>query len=80
MIMCFDVKKAKAFIQQEGCDGITLNFYTTADQEIVDIARVIQSYIRVLGIQVKIKQLEWSDYKEAINKGEPAHVLPGLVG
>jgi len=67
----FDVQKAKAFIQQEGFDGITLNFYTTADQEIVDIAEVIQSYIRVLGIQVKIKQLEWSAYKEAINKGEP---------
>ena len=66
-----DVQKAKEVIQQEGFSGITLNFYTTADQEVVDIAEVIQSYIRELGIQVRIKQLEWSAYKEAINQGEP---------
>jgi peptide/nickel transport system substrate-binding protein/oligopeptide transport system substrate-binding protein len=48
-----------------------VNFYITADQEIIDIAEVIQFYIRDIGINVRIKQLEWSAYKEAINRGEP---------
>ena len=48
-----------------------MHFYITADQEVVDIAEVLQSYIEAAGIHVRIKQLEWSAYKEAVNKGEP---------
>jgi ABC-type transport system substrate-binding protein len=67
----FDLQEAKRIIRQEGLAGSRLKFYTTADQEIVDIAEVIQSYMHELGITVKIKQLEWSAYKEAVNQGEP---------
>lgn len=67
----YDPVKAKEIIVKEGLKGASINFYVTADQEIVDIAEVIQSYIRDAGINVKIKQLEWSAYKEALNKGEP---------
>lgn len=67
----FDVQKARSYIEREGYSGITLNLYVSAEQEIIDVAEVIQSYIHELGIMVKIKQLEWSAYKEAINKGEP---------
>ena len=52
-------------------EGSTIHFYITADQEIVDIAEVIQSYIQAAGIKAEIKQLEWSAYKEAVNRGEP---------
>ncbi|MBA4373521.1 MAG: hypothetical protein C0402_11750 [Thermodesulfovibrio sp.] len=47
-----------------------INFYVNADQEVVDIAEIIQWYLRKAGIEVKIKQLEWSAYKAAINNGE----------
>jgi len=67
----YNPEKAKELIKKEGLDGITIHFYITADQEVVDIAEVIQSYIRNVGMKVKIKQLEWSAYKEAINRGEP---------
>jgi ABC-type transport system substrate-binding protein len=66
----YDQRKAKELINKEGLNGITINFYITADQEIIDIAEVIQSYLKDIGINVKIRQLEWSAYKEAINKGE----------
>ncbi len=66
----YNSKKAKEMIKNEGLEGITITFYITADQEVVDIAEVIQSYIMAAGIEVKIKQLEWSAYKEAINRGE----------
>lgn len=62
--------KARELIRKEGFEGRTIYFYITADQEIIDIAEVLQSYIRAAGLNVEIKQLEWSAYKEAINRGE----------
>lgn len=67
----YNPEKAKDIIRKEGVAGITVNFYITADQEVIDIAEVLQSYIEAAGIHVRIKQLEWSAYKEAVNKGEP---------
>lgn len=64
--------KAKELIKKAGYPtGLEVNFYVTADNEVVDIAEIIQSYLKTVGIKANIKQLEWSAYKEAINKGEP---------
>jgi ABC-type transport system substrate-binding protein len=62
--------RARELIRKEGFEGRTVHFYITADQEIIDIAEVLQSYIRAAGLNVEIKQLEWSAYKEAVNRGE----------
>ncbi len=55
-------------------EGITLpvkaDLYITADQDVVDMAEVIQSYLNRSGFDVRIKQLEWSSYKQALNRGE----------
>ena len=67
----YNPRKARELIQREGMNGRSVNFYITADQEIIDIAEVIQSYLKDIGINVRIKQLEWSAYKEAVNKAEP---------
>lgn len=67
----YSPEKAREIIEKEGLSGLTINFYTIADQEVVDMAEFIQSYLRNIGLKVRIKQLEWSAYKEAINKGEP---------
>ena len=67
----YNSHKAREIIRNEGVEGSTIHFYITADQEIVDIAEVIQSYIQAAGLKVEIKQLEWSAYKEAVNRGEP---------
>ncbi|TAL27308.1 MAG: ABC transporter substrate-binding protein [Nitrospirae bacterium] len=67
----FNPQKAKELIRTAGYkNGLEVNFYITPDFEMVDIAEVIQSYLKEAGIKVNIKQLEWSAYKEAINKGE----------
>jgi ABC-type transport system substrate-binding protein len=42
----------------------------SADQDVVDIAEVIQYYLKKVGLDVRIKQLEWSAYKSALNNGE----------
>lgn len=67
----YNPQKAKDIVRQEGFAGTTIHFYITADQEVVDMAEFIQSYIGKTGLKVKIHQLEWSAYKEAINRGEP---------
>jgi ABC-type transport system substrate-binding protein len=67
----YDPQRARAIIAREGLLGKTVNLYITADQEVVDMAEFIQSYIKKAGLNVRIHQLEWSAFKEAINRSEP---------
>ena len=67
----YDPARAREIVAREGLSGKTVDLYITADQEVVDMAEFIQSYIKKTGLNVRIHQLEWSAYKEAINKGEP---------
>lgn len=66
----YSPEKAREIIKREGFVKKTLNFYITSDQEVVDMAEFVQAYLKKAGLDVRIKQLEWSAYKEAINKGE----------
>lgn len=67
----YNPRKARELITKEGFNGGVAQFYISGEQEIIDIAEVIQAYLRDVGLNVRIKQLEWSAYKEAVNKGEP---------
>ena len=67
----YDPQRAKGIINREGLSGIKVNMYVTADQDVIDLAEIIQSYLSEIGINMNIKQLEWSAYKDAVNKGEP---------
>jgi ABC-type transport system substrate-binding protein len=66
----FDPDAAREFIRGSGLKGKTIWFFVTADQEVIDIAEIIQSYLENVGLTIRIKQLEWSSYKAAINNGE----------
>lgn len=61
---------AKQLIDAAGLRGKKIQFYITADPEVVDIAEIIQAYLHNAGLSVTIKQLEWSSYKAALNNGE----------
>lgn len=67
----YDPKKAQEIVASLGMRGRTIHFYVAADQEVVDMAEFIQSYINKTGLKVKITQMEWSAFKEATNRGEP---------
>ncbi len=69
-VINYDPQKAMEIIKREGMAGIKVKMYVSADQDVVDLAEIIQSYLSSAGIVVDIKQLEWSAYKEALNKGE----------
>ena len=62
---------SRKIIKDQALSGMKLSLYVTADQEAVDLAEIIQGYLTEAGLTVSIRQLEWSAYKEAINKGEP---------
>jgi peptide/nickel transport system substrate-binding protein/oligopeptide transport system substrate-binding protein len=66
----FDPQEAKRIIDAGGMKDKTVLFYITADQEVIDMAEIIQSYLNKVGLKVEIKQLEWSAYKSALNNGE----------
>ncbi len=66
----YDPEGARRTIQKKGLSGRVVHFYVNADPEVVDIAEIIQSYLKAAGLRVKIRQLEWSAYKMAVNNGE----------
>jgi ABC-type transport system substrate-binding protein len=66
----YDPALAKRIVEEEGFKNRVINFYINADQEVVDMAEIIQSYLKKAGLQVRVKQLEWSAYKAALNNGE----------
>lgn len=68
--LTYDPERAMRIIKEEDMTGRTVNFYISADQEVIDMAEIIQFYLIRIGLNVKIIQLEWSAFKEALNKGE----------
>jgi peptide/nickel transport system substrate-binding protein/oligopeptide transport system substrate-binding protein len=66
----YNPEKAGEIVREEGLTGVSISLYITAEQEVVDMAEFIQAYLKKVGLDVRIKQLEWSAYKEAVNKGE----------
>lgn len=69
--MKYDPGRAKDIINREGLNGMRVNLYITADQEVVDLAEIIQAYLADAGLKVVIRQLEWNSFRDAVNKGEP---------
>ncbi len=66
----YEPEKAKAIIKRKGAFGKSVEFYINTDLEVIDMAEVIQSYLKEAGLDVHLKQLEWSAFKQAINGGE----------
>lgn len=67
----YNPEKARRIISQEGFAGVRVRFYITAQQDVADMAEIIQSYLQKVGINAELRRLEWNTYKEAINQGEP---------
>ncbi len=64
-------ERARRMIRKKGLEDLEVDMYVSADREVVDLAEIIQAYLARVGISVNIRQLEWSAYKDAVNKGEP---------
>jgi peptide/nickel transport system substrate-binding protein/oligopeptide transport system substrate-binding protein len=67
----YDPEKAKALIREAGAEGATIKIYISADPEVLDIIEIVQSYLKKVGLNAKITQLDWSAFKNAVNDAEP---------
>jgi peptide/nickel transport system substrate-binding protein/oligopeptide transport system substrate-binding protein len=71
-VIPYNPEKARSLLKKAGYEeGLHIRIYLTANQEVLDILEVIQDYLSNIGIKAELRQLEWSAYKEAINRGEP---------
>ena len=66
----YDPERAKQMIREAGMEGKHIRIYISADPEVLDILEVIQQYLSRAGLIAEIVQLDWSAFKEALNKGE----------
>lgn len=67
----YDPKKAKALLREAGVEGATIKIYISTEPEVIDVAEVIQRYLKEAGLQPEIIQRDWSALKQAVDKGEP---------
>lgn len=67
----YDPERAKKLIHDAGAAGKPITIYISADGEILDIMEVIADYLSKAGLAVRIRQLDWSAFKSAVNAGEP---------
>jgi peptide/nickel transport system substrate-binding protein/oligopeptide transport system substrate-binding protein len=67
----YSPESAKKLLKQAGyAAGFRMTIYQTADMENLDICQVIQGYLRDIGIEADIVQLEWSTFLDVVAKGE----------
>jgi peptide/nickel transport system substrate-binding protein/oligopeptide transport system substrate-binding protein len=67
----YDPGQAKKLIREAGAEGATVRIYISSEPEVLEIVQVVQNYLKKVGMEVKITQLDWSAFKHAVNKGEP---------
>jgi peptide/nickel transport system substrate-binding protein/oligopeptide transport system substrate-binding protein len=66
----YNPEKARSLLKEAGYENLRFKIYQSADQETVDIMEVVQQYLKKVGVEAEIVQLEWSAFKDAVNKGE----------
>ncbi|ART75511.1 glutathione ABC transporter substrate-binding protein [Sutcliffiella horikoshii] len=67
----YDINKAKKFLKEAGYkDGLSLNLLTSDRKERINMAEVIQSQLKGIGVDVSIQVLEYGAYLEMIDKGD----------
>jgi peptide/nickel transport system substrate-binding protein/oligopeptide transport system substrate-binding protein len=57
-------------LRAAGSEGMRIAIYISAEPEVLDIVEVVQEYLRKVGIDAEIVQLDWSAFKQAINRGD----------
>lgn len=67
----YDINKAKELLKEAGYpNGFNTTIWTNDNKARIDVAEVIQSQLKGVGINAEIKVLEWGAYLEATAKGE----------
>lgn len=66
----YDPKEARRLLREAGAEGASVQIYISAEPEVLDIVEVVQEYLRQAGLSASIVQLDWSAFKQAVNRGD----------
>lgn len=67
----YNVQKAKDLLKEAGFpNGFKTTIWTNDKKERVDMATIMQSQLKEVGIETEIKVLEWGAYLDGLSKGE----------
>lgn len=67
----YNVQKAKELLKEAGFErGFKTSIWTNEKKERVDMATIMQSQLKEVGIEAEIKILEWGAYLDGLSKGE----------
>ncbi|WP_028401360.1 glutathione ABC transporter substrate-binding protein [Ectobacillus panaciterrae] len=67
----YDVNEAKKLLKEAGYEnGLDLTLITSDRKERINMAEVIQSQLKGIGVNVKVQVLEYGAYIDAINNGK----------
>lgn len=76
----YDLNKAKSLLAEAGYpNGLELTLYTPDLKERLNMAEVVQSQLKGIGVDVKIQVLEYGTYVEAVDNGE-GHMFNAIWG
>lgn len=74
----YNVEKAKALLKEAGLpNGFKTTIWTNEKKERVDMATIMQSQLKEVGIDVEIKVLEWGAYLDGLAKAQQDMFIVG---
>ncbi|GFN36264.1 ABC transporter substrate-binding protein [Tepidimicrobium xylanilyticum] len=77
----YNVEKAKELLAEAGYgNGFKTKLWTNEKQERIDMATIIQSQLKEVGIEVEVEILEWGSYLEKLANGEQEMFIIGWTG
>lgn len=69
----YDPERARSLIREAGYpEGFSMTIYQAADSETLDILQAVQGYLKDVGVNARIEQLEWSAFLQKVAQGEAA--------
>ncbi|MFD1736979.1 glutathione ABC transporter substrate-binding protein [Bacillus salitolerans] len=67
----YDIEEAKKLLKEAGFEnGFKTTIWTNDNKARMDVAEVVQSQLKGIGVEVEIKVVEWGAYLEATSNGE----------
>ena len=76
-----DIDKAKGLLNQAGVEGLTLDMMATSEYpETVTAAQIIADNLSPLGINVKIRTVDFATWLDDANKGDFDMLMMGWLG
>ncbi|WP_313892783.1 glutathione ABC transporter substrate-binding protein [Psychrobacillus sp.] len=74
----YDVNKAKDLLKEAGFDkGVKIKLLTSDRKERINMAEVIQSQLKGIGVEVEIQVMEYGSYIQEVDSGEHQMFIGG---